>query len=742
MEKRPFIDLGLSPAALKAVEKLGFEEASPIQTASIPILLKGLDLVGQSQTGSGKTAAFVLPALDQIDHDGKYPQLLILCPARELAMQVAEEVHKLAAFMPKIHAVPIYGGASYERQFYELKRGPQVVIGTPGRVMDMMDRRALDLSRIKMVVLDECDRMLDMGFRDDMEKILGAAPAERQTVFFSATMPAVIRDLIGRYSRDVQHIRIASKDVTVPTVDQAFFEVPIRNKPDALTRLIDMQNARLGIIFCNTQRMVDELTDMLQGRGYSADRLHGGITQAMRSRTIEKFRKSGFDLLVATDVAGRGLDVEEVDLVVNFDLPWDPEDYVHRVGRTGRAGRKGTAFTLVSGREIYKLQAIERFTRSRIRRGNVPTLDEVEQKRAGSVVDKIRERLVTGRFKPQDGLVEQLLEEGHSSTDVASALFHELLAASGFEPDLNLHNNPSGPRPAAPAPVAKKPEPAAKKAPPAAPSEPVAAKPAPAAPLKPAPVKAAPAPAAVPAPEIADDAPTEVVPQVRNAVPAPAEPDFERESDAAPAPAVESAPAPAPAVKPAKAAAAKPAPKPVLEPLEDDSENEIRFENDFESDPPVRETRNPGEAAGKTFKMPPQHEMITLPAAARGFQWVRVGVGKNQGFGPREIVDLLADGALNFPPQAVGQIKLMEEQSFCQIHSSHSKSLVADMEGAEHEGRPLKVTFAARGPTSGYGEGGEGRPPRFGGRGSGKPGFRHDGPPPRSDAGKPPWKKK
>jgi ATP-dependent RNA helicase DeaD len=332
--------------------------------------------------------------------------------------------------------VPIYGGASYERQFYELKRGPQVVIGTPGRVMDMMDRRALDLSRIKMVVLDECDRMLDMGFREDMEKILGAAPPGRQTVFFSATMPAPIRELINRFSTNVEHIRIAAKDVTVPTVEQVFYEVPMRNKQDALMRLIDMQSVRLGIVFCNTQRMVDELTDMLQGRGYSADRLHGGITQAMRTRTIEKFRKSGFDLLIATDVAGRGLDVEEVDLVVNFDLPWDPEDYVHRVGRTGRAGRKGLAFTLVSGREIYKLQAIERFTRSRIRRGNVPTMDEVEQKRAGGVLDKVRERLTTGRFKPQDGMVEQLLEEGHSSTDIASALFHELLAASGFEPDI------------------------------------------------------------------------------------------------------------------------------------------------------------------------------------------------------------------------------------------------------------------------------------------------------------------
>lgn len=703
MEKRPFSELGLSAAALKAVEKLGFEEASPIQTASIPILLTGRDLVGQSQTGSGKTAAFVLPALDQIDHDGKYPQLLILCPARELAMQVAEEVHKLAAFMPKIHAVPIYGGASYERQFYELKRGPQVVIGTPGRVMDMMDRRALDLSRIKMVVLDECDRMLDMGFRDDMEKILGAAPPGRQTVFFSATMPAPIRELINRFSTNVEHIRIAAKDVTVPTVEQVFYEVPLRNKQDALMRLIDMQSVRLGIVFCNTQRMVDELTDMLQGRGYSADRLHGGITQAMRSRTIEKFRKSGFDFLIATDVAGRGLDVEEVDLVVNFDLPWDPEDYVHRVGRTGRAGRKGLAFTLVSGREIYKLQAIERFTRSRIRRGNVPTLDEVEQKRAGGVLDKVRERLATGRFKPQDAMVEQLLEEGHSSTDIASALFHELLAASGFEPDLRgqpLVNAKPQPKPVA---IAKQERAAAEfvredeLTPESKPAKPAVAKP------------------AKPAPEVAP------------AAAAPAKAPVEKAEKPAAAPAA-SKPAAAEAPAPA---AVKFKPK-AIEPLDDADEGEIQFsEEEFGQPGPVRESRKDA-PAGKTSKGP--HEMVTLPAAARGFQWVRVGVGKNQGFGPREIVDLLATGALNFPPQAVGQIKLMEDQSFCQIHSTHSKTLVADMEGAEHEGRPLKVSFAARGPGS-FGPGGEGRPPRPGGKGF----VERDGP---SRGGKPPWKKK
>ncbi len=732
MEKRPFNELGLSAAALKAVEKLGYEEASPIQTASIPILMTGRDLVGQSQTGSGKTAAFVLPALDRIDHDGKYPQLLILCPARELAMQVAEEVHKLAAFMPKIHAVPIYGGASYERQFYELKRGPQVVIGTPGRVMDMMDRRALDLSRIKMVVLDECDRMLDMGFRDDMEKILGAAPPGRQTVFFSATMPAPIRELINRFSTNVEHIRIASKDVTVPTVEQVFYEVPLRNKQDALMRLIDMQNVRLGIVFCNTQRMVDELTDMLQGRGYSADRLHGGITQAMRTRTIEKFRKSGFDFLIATDVAGRGLDVEEVDLVVNFDLPWDPEDYVHRIGRTGRAGRKGLAFTLVSGREIYKLQAIERFTRSRIRRGNVPTLDEVEQKRAGGVLDKVRERLATGRFKPQDAMVEQLLEEGHSSTDIASALFHELLAASGFEPDLRgqpLTNAKPQPKPVA---VAKQERAAAEFVredgiPP--PSKPAKAKP-----VRPA--EAAPPAAPLPAKPALPEFKTEPA----EAAPAPIKPRSEPKAEPKPEPKAEPKSEPKPAEKPASApkpapvAAAAPKPKlKTIEPLDAEEAEDIKFlEEEFGRPGPVRESRFE-KPEGKHTKG--QHEMVTLPAAARGFQWVRVGVGKNQGFGPREIVDLLANGALNFPPQAVGQIKLMEDQSFCQIHSTHSKTLVADMEGAEHEGRQLKVSFAARGPTS-FGPGGEGRPPRPGGKG-----FDREGPP-RDRASKPPWKKK
>ena len=377
----------------------------------------------------------------------------------------------------------------------------------------------------------------------------------------------------------------------------------------------------------------------------------------------------------------------------------------------GRAGRKGLAFTLVSGREIYKLQAIERFTRSRIRRGNVPTMDEVEQKRAGGVLDKVRERLTTGRFKPQDAMVEQLLEEGHSSTDIASALFHELLAASGFEPDLRgqpMTNTKPAPKPVA---IAKQERAAAEFVredeivPESKPAKPAVAP----KPVKPAEPKA-PAGDLAPAAEGAAPAAAAVKPVEK------------------PAPASKPKPAPAPAAKPVLK---------TIEPLDAEEEEDIKFlEEEFGRPAPVRESRfekTAGKPEGKSTKG--AHEMVTLPAAARGFQWVRIGVGKNQGFGPREIVDLLANGALNFPPQAVGQIKLMEDQTFCQIHSTHSKTLVADMEGAEHEGHQLKVSFAARGPGS-FGPGGEGRPPRPGGKG-----FDREGPP-RSGPGKPQWKKK
>jgi ATP-dependent RNA helicase DeaD len=426
MTSKLFSELGLSPEILKAIDKLGFEKAAPIQAAAIPILLQGHDVVGQSQTGSGKTAAFAIPVIEKIIPDQRNVQALILCPTRELAVQVSEEFHKLALFKRGISALPIYGGQSYERQFWGLKQGAQIVIGTPGRVMDHMRRGTLRLQTVKFVVLDEADVMLNMGFREDIETILQAVPKDRQTVFFSATMPRPIRDLIGKYARSPQSVQIEQKAMTVPTVEQVYYEVDRRYKIELLTRLIDIHDLKLGIIFCNTKRMVDDLVDHLEAQGYMADRLHGDMTQAMRDRVMNKFRKSGLDFLVATDIAARGIDVDDVQVVFNYDLPYDGEDYVHRIGRTGRAGKKGRAISFVSGRELFQIRNIERYTNVRIPRAKIPTADEVEEARASVFLDKLRGVLQSGEFPKQDHLVERLLEEGFNSTDIVSALIHQL----------------------------------------------------------------------------------------------------------------------------------------------------------------------------------------------------------------------------------------------------------------------------------------------------------------------------
>jgi ATP-dependent RNA helicase DeaD len=422
MEKLPFAQLGLSPEALKAVEKMGFEEASPIQTAVIPVALTGRDVVGQSSTGSGKTAAFMLPALERVDPKIRAVQVLVLCPTRELAVQVAEESGKLALFKRGVSGVPIYGGQSYERQFRALAAGVQIVIGTPGRVMDHMERGTLKLDQLKIVILDETDRMLDMGFRDDIEKILKAVPEQRQLLFFSATIPAQIQGLIKRYTRDPAWIKIDSIAQNAPQVEQVWFEVDRRSKIEALTRLIDVHDFRYGIIFCSTKIMVDELDSHLHARGYATDRLHGDITQAQRDRVMEKFRRRGFEFLVATDVAARGLDVDDLEVVFNFDLPNDAEDYTHRIGRTGRAGRKGRAFTFVSGQEIYKLQSMVRWARLDIRRERIPSIDEVEEARANVFYEKIRSTLEAKQFTPHDRMIDRLLDQGYASTDISSAL--------------------------------------------------------------------------------------------------------------------------------------------------------------------------------------------------------------------------------------------------------------------------------------------------------------------------------
>ncbi len=429
MEKRLFTELGLTPEILKAVDKMGFEEASPIQTAVIPTILTGRDVVGQSSTGSGKTAAFAIPAIEKVDTQQRAVQVLILCPTRELAVQVAEETGKLAFFKRGVREVPIYGGQSYERQYRALEAGAQIVIGTPGRVMDLMERGALKLNALKLVVLDETDRMLDMGFRDDIEHILKSVPEKRQLLFFSATIPRAIQDLITRYSRDPAWIKIEAVAKNAPQVEQVWFEVDRRSKIEALTRLIDVHDFRYGIIFCSTKIMVDDLDEHLHSRGYQTDRLHGDLSQTQRDRVMDKFHRHAFEFLIATDVAARGLDVNDLEVVFNFDLPNDAEDYTHRIGRTGRAGRSGRAFTFVSGQELYKLQSMVRWAKLDIRRGKIPSLDEVDEARTNVFFEKIRSTLEAKEFKPHDQMIDRLLDQGYASTDICSALIHLLQGA-------------------------------------------------------------------------------------------------------------------------------------------------------------------------------------------------------------------------------------------------------------------------------------------------------------------------
>jgi len=426
MEKRKFTELGLEPELLKAIDKMGFEEASPIQTAVIPLILQGRDLVGQSSTGSGKTCAFAIPSVQLADPAIKKTQVLILCPTRELALQNAEEVAKLTLFKRGIRELPVFGGQAYDRQLRGLAAGVQIVIGTPGRVLDHLERGTLKLDALKLLILDEADRMLDMGFRDDIERVVQAAPEKRQLLFFSATMPPPIRAMIKRYSTDPEMVKIESLAQNAPQVEQVYFEVERRSKLEALTRLIDVHDFRYGIVFCSTKVMVDELDEALHTRGYAVDRLHGDMAQTQRDRVMAKFRERKFEFLIATDVAARGLDVDDLEVVFNFDLPNDAEDYTHRIGRTGRAGKSGRAFTFVCGREIYKMQFMIRMAKLKIRRERIPSIDQVEEARENVFFEKIRATLEGGKFEKQDRMIDRLIEQGFAPTDISSALIHLL----------------------------------------------------------------------------------------------------------------------------------------------------------------------------------------------------------------------------------------------------------------------------------------------------------------------------
>ena len=425
-EKMKFSELTLSEEMQRAIAEVGYEEASPIQAAGIPVLLAGRDVIGQAQTGTGKTAAFSIPAIERIDTDSREVQCLVLCPTRELAVQVSGEIQKLGKYKKGLAVVPIYGGSSYDRQFRALERGVQIVIGTPGRVMDHIERGTLKLENCKMIILDEADEMLDMGFRDDIETVLKKMPEERQTVFFSATMSKPIMEMTKRYQKDPQIVKVNHQEMTVTNIEQSYFEVRGPQKKDVLTRLIDMYNIKSGIVFANTKRMVDEIVGDLQAKGYFAEGLHGDMGQQQRQNTLDKFRKGTLEILVATDVAARGIDVENVEVVVNYDLPADEEYYVHRIGRTGRAGKLGKAFTFVSGRDIYKLRDIMRFTKATIKQERVPSFEDVSEVKTTLMLNSIKEVIVKGNLDKYIARVQRLIdqdqEEAVTSLDVAAAL--------------------------------------------------------------------------------------------------------------------------------------------------------------------------------------------------------------------------------------------------------------------------------------------------------------------------------
>jgi ATP-dependent RNA helicase DeaD len=440
---KTFSEFGLEAKVIRAITEMGFEESTPIQEKAIPIALEGRDLIGQAQTGTGKTAAFAIPLIQSIDPSEEKVAALIMCPTRELAIQVADEIGKLARFKG-INTLPIYGGQDIGRQIRALKKrpGPHVVIGTPGRLQDHINRKTLKLDDVRFVVLDEADEMLDMGFLEDIQAILTSVPEERQTMLFSATMPANIQRLAQQFLKNPEHVSVVPKQVSAPLIEQSYIEVHERGKFDALCRLLDMESPELAIIFGRTKRRVDELSEALQKRGYSADGLHGDLSQNMRDAVMRKFRDGSIDVLVATDVAARGLDVSGVTHVINFDLPQDPESYVHRIGRTGRAGKEGTAWSFVTPREIDHLHFIEKITRHKIPKRNVPTIAEAIEGKQKIVAERILEIVQNEDFNEFKGTAIQMLEQFDSVHLIAAAM---KLLTGGEKKDVEVALTPEDP---------------------------------------------------------------------------------------------------------------------------------------------------------------------------------------------------------------------------------------------------------------------------------------------------------
>lgn len=436
MEVINFKDLKLSDEVERALDDMGFEEATPIQIQSIPYILENRDVLGQAQTGTGKTCAFGIPAIEKINLDQDDIQVLVLCPTRELAIQSAKELKNVAKYKKEVRILPIYGGQPIERQIVSLKKHPQIIIGTPGRVMDHIRRHTIKFTNLKMIILDEADEMLNMGFREDIDTILTKAPEQIQTILFSATMSRDILEITGKYQKDPVKIKITHKVLTVPSVEQYSLEVNPNNKLEVLSRLIDVNNIKLGLVFCNTKRQVDELASSLQARGYSAEALHGDMRQESRDKVMAQFRKGNIEILIATDVAARGIDVNNVEAVFNYDLPNDEEYYVHRIGRTGRAGKTGKAFTFVSGREIIKLKDIQRFTKSSITPIKPPSVIDFKERRMRAIMDLTKQTILAGKHVGYTRYIEKMIEDFNiesednsfaSTIDIAAALLKEYL---------------------------------------------------------------------------------------------------------------------------------------------------------------------------------------------------------------------------------------------------------------------------------------------------------------------------
>lgn len=441
METVRFDELNLYPQILRGIQEMGFEEATPIQSKAIPIVMEGVDVIGQAQTGTGKTAAFGIPLLMKVNPHDKSTQAIVLCPTRELAIQVAEEVRCLAKYMHGVKVLPVYGGQDIVKQIRSLKGGAQIIIGTPGRIMDHLRRRTIKCEEVNTIVLDEADEMLNMGFREDIETVLEYIPEERQTVLFSATMPKPILEITKKYQKDAVTIKVVKKELTVPNIEQYYYDVKRKDKVEVLSRLLDVYDPKLSLVFCNTKRMVDELTNALQGRGYFAEGLHGDMKQMQRDRVMNHFRNGNTEILVATDVAARGIDVDDVEAVFNFDLPQDDEYYVHRIGRTGRAGRTGRSFTFVKGKEVYKLKDIQRYCKTKILAQKVPSMEDVVQVKLEKIMDHIGTVIEEEDLTSMVNMIEsQVNEADYTAMDIAAAFLKLALLGEEEKAQSSLEN--------------------------------------------------------------------------------------------------------------------------------------------------------------------------------------------------------------------------------------------------------------------------------------------------------------